>query len=93
MDTVIKENLNLSGLLDIYTEDWHKEIWADSDKIVYCGKITIEINNSFREMNYVIFKDGNYFVPQCLDIDVASCGDTIEEAKEMMKEALTVHLK
>mgnify|MGYP000909588347 FL=1 len=93
MDIVIKENINLSELVDIYREDWHKEIWEDSDKIVYYGKTTVEINNSTREMNYVIFKDGDYYVPQCLDIDVASCGDTLEEAKEMMKEALIVHLK
>jgi len=93
MDTVIKDNINLSVLVDIYREDWHKEIWEDRDKIVYFGKTIVEINNSTRELNYVIFKDGYYYVPQCLDIDVASCGDTLEEAKEMMKEALIVHLK
>ncbi|HVJ47916.1 hypothetical protein [Desulfitobacterium sp.] len=41
----------------------------------------------------VVEKEGNGFSSICLDIDVASCGSTIEEALENLKEAVTLYLQ
>jgi len=35
----------------------------------------------------VIFKEGNTFVAYCRELDVSSCGDTIEEARQNLKTA------
>jgi hypothetical protein len=33
-----------------------------------------------KAFKYVIYREGKYYVSQCLNIDIAGCGDTIEEA-------------
>ena len=38
-------------------------------------------------------KDGNQFTAVCPELDVASCGDTVEEALDMLEEALEVYLE
>ena len=38
-------------------------------------------------------KDGNQFTALCPELDVASCGDTVEEALDMLEEALQVYLE
>ena len=38
-------------------------------------------------------KDGNQFTALCPELDVASCGDTVEEALDMLEEALEVYLE
>ncbi len=40
----------------------------------------------------VVIRDGDQFTAQCLNFDVASCGDTPEEAIAMVKEAVELHL-
>lgn len=41
----------------------------------------------------VIWKEGKYFVAQCLDIDVSSFGKTKNEAKKNLREALELYLE
>ena len=41
----------------------------------------------------VAYKDGNQFTALCPELGVASCGDTAEEALEMLEEALEVYLE
>ena len=38
-------------------------------------------------------KDGNQFTAICPELDVASCGDSVEEALDMLEEALEVYLE
>ena len=38
-------------------------------------------------------KDGNQFTALCPELDVASCGDSVEEALDMLEEALEVYLE
>jgi len=45
------------------------------------------------EFTGVIFKDGRWFVSLCLDLDVASQGKTLREARKMLAEAVTVYLE
>ena len=46
-----------------------------------------------KKLKYVIYQEGKYFVSQGLNIDVASCGDTMEEAISNLKEAVELYLK
>jgi predicted RNase H-like HicB family nuclease len=40
-----------------------------------------------------VWREGKWFVSQCLDVDVASQGRTEEEALENLKEALELHFE
>jgi len=41
-----------------------------------------------KKIKYVIYKEGKYYVSQCLNVDVSSFGATIDEASANLKEAL-----
>lgn len=40
-----------------------------------------------------VWKEGDWFVAQCLEVDVASQGETETEALENLKEALELHFE
>jgi len=40
-----------------------------------------------------IIRDGDWYVSQCLDYDIASQGQTLKEAKENIKEAVSLFLE
>ncbi len=46
-----------------------------------------------KNIKYIIYKEGNYYVSQCLNVDLSSFGKTIEEAKEGLVEALTLYFE
>ena len=41
----------------------------------------------------IVWKEGNYFVAQCLNVEVSSFGDTKDEALANLKEALELYLE
>jgi len=45
------------------------------------------------EFTGAIFKEGKWFVSLCLELDVASQGRTVREAKRMLGEAVTLYLE
>jgi predicted RNase H-like HicB family nuclease len=45
------------------------------------------------EFTGAIFKEGRWYVSLCLELDVASQGRTIREAKKMLAEAVELHLE
>ncbi len=45
------------------------------------------------EFQSVVYKEGKYFVAQCLDIDVSSFGKTEKEALSNLKEAQNLYLE
>jgi predicted RNase H-like HicB family nuclease len=47
---------------------------------------TIEINNA-------VWKEGDYYVAQCLNVDVSSFGDTKDEALINLQEALELYFE
>ena len=49
--------------------------------------------NKMKEISYVVWKEGRYFVAQCLNIDVSSFGKTIGEASKNIKEAVELYLE
>lgn len=44
-------------------------------------------------LKYIIYKDDQYFVAQCLNVDVSSFGESIQEAKDNLKEALELYFE
>lgn len=41
----------------------------------------------------IIWKEGNYYVGQCLNIDVSSFGETKQEALDNLREAVELYLE
>ncbi len=41
----------------------------------------------------IVWKEGKYFVAQCLNVDVSSFGETKGEALENLKEALELYFE
>ena len=48
---------------------------------------------SQRNVQVVIYREGDGFVARCLDVDVASDGATEDEARENLREALELHFE
>jgi predicted RNase H-like HicB family nuclease len=42
---------------------------------------------------FVVYQEGKYFVSQCLNMEVASFGETIDEAVANLKDAVSLYLK
>lgn len=47
---------------------------------------TIQLNNA-------VWKEGDYYVAQCLNVDVSSFGDTKDEALTNLREALELYFE
>jgi predicted RNase H-like HicB family nuclease len=45
------------------------------------------------QLNNVVWKEGEYFVAQCLNVDVSSFGDTREDALKNLQEALELYFE
>lgn len=41
----------------------------------------------------VVWKEGNYYISQCLEVDVSSFGKTPKEALEMLQDALELYFE
>lgn len=46
-----------------------------------------------RSFAATVWKEGKWYVSQCLEIDIASQGETEEKALENLKEALELHFE
>lgn len=46
-----------------------------------------------RPIKYCIHKEPPYYVAQCLNVDVSSFGDSVEEAIANLKEAVELHFQ
>ncbi|MFZ2631498.1 MAG: hypothetical protein WA081_17195 [Desulfosalsimonadaceae bacterium] len=46
-----------------------------------------------RSLKYVVYREGKYFVSQCLNVDVSSFGKSIDEAVVNLKDAVALYLK
>ncbi|HJX71680.1 MAG TPA: type II toxin-antitoxin system HicB family antitoxin [Bacteroidales bacterium] len=46
-----------------------------------------------KKIKYIIYKEGKFFVSQCLNVDVSSFGETVEEATNNLKEALLLYFE
>lgn len=46
-----------------------------------------------KEINYVIWKEDKHYIAQCLNVDVSSFGNTIDEAIVNIKEAVELYFE
>ena len=45
------------------------------------------------DLKSVVWKEGKYYVSQCLEVDVSSFGKTKKEALKMLQEALELYFE
>lgn len=45
------------------------------------------------DLKSVVWKEGDYYVSRCLDVEVSSFGKTKKEALEMLQEALELYFE
>ncbi len=45
------------------------------------------------DYDMIVFKEDDTFVAYCPELDVSSCGNTIEQAKDMLKTAVRLSLE
>jgi predicted RNase H-like HicB family nuclease len=50
-------------------------------------------DHKMKNIKYVVYKEGKYYVSQCLNVDVSSFGETIDEAIASLKEAVSLYLE
>ena len=46
-----------------------------------------------KEIEFVIWQEGKYFVSQCLNVNVSSFGETIDEATVNLREAVELYFE
>jgi predicted RNase H-like HicB family nuclease len=51
------------------------------------------MNNRPLKLTARIWLEGNVYVSQCLEFDIASCGETPEEALENLREAVELYFE
>ena len=44
-----------------------------------------------KNIKYVVYKEGEHYVSQCLNVDVSSFGETVDEAITAIKEAVSLY--
>ena len=45
------------------------------------------------QLKSVVWKEGSYYIAQCLDVDISSFGKTKKEAMRMLEEALELYFE
>ncbi len=45
------------------------------------------------DYDLIVFKEDDTFVAYCPELDVSSCGNTVEQAKDMLKNAVRLFLE
>jgi predicted RNase H-like HicB family nuclease len=46
-----------------------------------------------KSVKYIVYKEGEYYVSQCLNVEVSSFGNTIQDAIDNLNEALTLYFE
>jgi predicted RNase H-like HicB family nuclease len=46
-----------------------------------------------KTLKYVIHKEGKYYVSQCLNVDVSSFGESVQESIDNLNEALELYFE
>jgi len=46
-----------------------------------------------KAIKYVVYREGKYYVSQCLNVDLSSFGETIDEAITALKEAVSLYFE
>ena len=46
-----------------------------------------------KSIKYIIYREDKYFVSQCLNVDISSFGETVDEATSNLIEALSLYFE
>lgn len=46
-----------------------------------------------RHLKYIVYSEDKYYVAQCLNVDISSFGESIDEAVANLKEAVELYLE
>ena len=46
-----------------------------------------------KNIQYIVYKEGKYYVSRCLNFEVASFGNSVKEAEENLREAVELYLE
>jgi predicted RNase H-like HicB family nuclease len=46
-----------------------------------------------KTLKYVVHKEGKYYVSQCLNVDVSSFGESVQESVDNLNEALELYFE
>ena len=46
-----------------------------------------------KSLKYIVYQEGEYYISQCLNVDVSSFGDTLQEAIDNLNEALELYFE
>ena len=46
-----------------------------------------------KTIKFIIYQEGKHYVSQCLNVDIASFGATVDEATSNLKEALDLYFE
>ncbi len=49
-----------------------------------------KLSNKF-EYDYLVWQEGKYYVSQCINVNVSSFGETVEEAVANLREAVELY--
>jgi predicted RNase H-like HicB family nuclease len=49
------------------------------------------MKQTMKTLKYVVYKEDRYYVSQCLNVDISSFGNTIQEAIDNLNEALALY--
>ena len=47
--------------------------------------------SAIKNIKYVVYKEDKFYVSQCLNVDVSSFGESIDEAISSLKEAVSLY--
>ena len=48
---------------------------------------------SLKEIDFILWQEGKYYVARCLNIEVSSFGESVDEAIKNLKEAVELYLE
>ena len=51
------------------------------------------MEQNMKNIKYVVYKEGDYYVSQCLNVDISSFGKSNDEAISALKEALALYFE
>ena len=46
-----------------------------------------------KEIDFILWQEGKYYVAQCINIEVSSFGESVDEAIKNLKEAVELYLE
>ncbi|RLD52381.1 MAG: type II toxin-antitoxin system HicB family antitoxin [Bacteroidetes bacterium] len=46
-----------------------------------------------QSLKYILYKEGDYYVSQCLNVDISSFGNNVQEAIDNLKEAVELYFE